>query len=1344
MAARGVVAEAANVPAQGMKSLGVHMCVEGMTSDVLVAAWDRAKNLKKATPLGKPKIDGSLDRKGSVDVYDLPVKPWSARGNASIKSVVDIVTDVDAAEMAAVDWAKVKDIMAEGKYKELPPPFCFSDPEAEPPCTMNLAVTQRVADGLPIVVKWIQFIGGEKSPFVRDSIIRGNMHVLDWRKDVFNSARTMQILFERLGGVQARYWEFVSAPAPRAGGGDVDVDQKKKELSAGIQHIKDEAPRTNADCEQLEWVECELVDPSSPIHNLRRELINAVLKVLRDRDHFANKLVYYPILLPDVRDEYQGAMRRAMEMLDTNTVLCVGEAGFGKTPFMMSMAMASARHNADAENRATGRADAVAAVRTAPDMDFFRGEVGQRWVPCIFDDGDLAEQRPKVLKAFFDTTQAEAMTYVRWGAAKFVRGQARFGGDNEYDASAAPTATQRALASTGADAAQKTTAILTDMLKPTFPKNFSPSNVGAMLKRCTVFLNTPTDMFFRLAGTESRVEKLPLMDGYLKPEAGKMLRSYLARGVMRDEEEFDRVMAYEKKMVMEIMAKRGVEYGVPAEAAGPVGEPAAGAAAPPPPSSEEEDPFGLGGSMIGEQAEAPAAAPVVPTAPIKREPSNVFSRNLRQNGPVEIDLCSPSPLKKKVKFESGTVPLQKVKLEPGSSDAVGQDEFGQKPPKPRKLSLVLGDIMAHELNGAAGLSPDSDVATEQGAVSLTQALEEHSAYLTTNWSSEMAANGDARRECQRLQVQFEAGVDSLAYHREWCSLKYQAFQELLPLWQARSLLHDDVRARVASFLVPTEPSWTWVPRAALVRADNDPVLPYVCCLASMELLHWMRPAALAVGFPADAVPASQEGARLRVKWRLMEMQMYCIYDELEDVRAKMATLDKTIEGLSRMRPRGIRRACPFLARVVGQSRAMAPGRVFPAPKRGKARAVLKTGKPKRKAPKHAGKTTAKKTAPNQSARKVPYVRHGKRTCTSRPERVAFKRNVFDFTRASDREIVDMLLEDQVLENLEGQTCSFCTKGTLGPLKDVQGRGPRYRCNHKGCQKFSLPQSGHMVFSSGSGVAAVPLQEQSAVLFAVVNNVPLAKIHALTGKNHKAIESMSKFNDACRKSDVQQQEKLISFGGKGRTWKDVEADEVDLRGDLLPDHAERAENERVQWEQWGGVIERGNRKTLVLTRLKPSLTKQRAPGPGAIRLPDWTPFAHKNLSNRNVVLHTDGAKTYKVKVEGMLHDHVVHQRKRLVKNGKPVKKNGRQVWVKPTYAKKFQHKLPGGRVLKCKGGTQIIDRFWQHLRGFIKTRKSSVGSVSLNARVRSAQWAYWHANEDLWLETGKMFSRLRGK
>ena len=62
---------------------------------------------------------------------------------------------------------------------------------------------------------------------------------------------------------------------------------------------------------------------------------------------------------------------------------------------------------------------------------------------------------------------------------------------------------------------------------------------------------------------------------------------------------------------------------------------------------------------------------------------------------------------------------------------------------------------------------------------------------------------------------------------------------------------------------------------------------------------------------------------------------------------------------------------------------------------------------------------------------------------------------------------------------------------------------------------------------------------------------------------------------------------------------------------------------------------------------------------------------------------------------------------------------------------------------CKGGAQIVDRFWQRLRGFLKARSSPVASAPLVRRIRSAQWAYWHTDEDLWLETGKMFGRLRG-
>ena len=62
--------------------------------------------------------------------------------------------------------------------------------------------------------------------------------------------------------------------------------------------------------------------------------------------------------------------------------------------------------------------------RSAPDLDFFRGEEGSKYRPDVFDDGDLDTASPKTLKAFLDVMMEESMTRERWGAAKFVRGQA--------------------------------------------------------------------------------------------------------------------------------------------------------------------------------------------------------------------------------------------------------------------------------------------------------------------------------------------------------------------------------------------------------------------------------------------------------------------------------------------------------------------------------------------------------------------------------------------------------------------------------------------------------------------------------------------------------------------------------------------------------------------------------------------------------------------------------------------------------------------------------------------------------------------------------------------------------
>ena len=72
-----------------------------------------------------------------------------------------------------------------------------------------------------------------------------------------------------------------------------------------------------------------------------------------------------------------------------------------------------------------------------------------------------------------------------------------------------------------------------------------------------------------------------------------------------------------------------------------------------------------------------------------------------------------------------------------------------------------------------------------------------------------------------------------------------------------------------------------------------------------------------------------------------------------------------------------------------------------------------------------------------------------------------------------------------------------------------------------------------------------------------------------------------------------------------------------------------------WDQWGGIIQRGRPTSLVLRRLTPKVTVLRAPGPGAIRRVEWKASANEFLFDRKVVLHTDSAKSYKLKVPGAL-------------------------------------------------------------------------------------------------------------
>ena len=384
--------------------------------------------------------------------------------------------------------------------------------------------------------------------------------------------------------------------------------------------------------------------------------------------------------------------------------------------------------------------------------------------------------------------------------------------------------------------------------------------------------------------------------------------------------------------------------------------------------------------------------------------------------------------------------------------------------------------------------------------------------------------------------------------------------------------------------------------------------------------------------------------------------------------------------------------------------AMAPRFNPRVPKRGRARQVLKRPASKKKG----------------DWRQVPYVRDPAAPALPCADRHKWKRSLVDVVKCSVSSVVSMLRADRLLPAWEGALCPHCQRGTMGKLASYGGV-PKHRCNFWKCKKRINPHHAHPLFVEGTGSGSTPLPTQAAMLMLLLNNVPHAAIHRLLQINHKAIEDMQKRLYQLRTSWVLKKEKDMCFG-KSQQWADVEADEATfdrmIKGEL------------VEWEQWCGIIQRGQPSTLVLHRLTPPLGQARAPGPGAVRKVEWKPLAKKWLQGRQVVLHTDSAKSYKLQVPDVLHDRVVHKKKRM-------KVGTKFCWIAPKYVELQRHKVPGSnKIIKCKSGTQIIDRCWKFLKSRLDINQHSrVGSQLLKLQLRSAQYEYWRRGQDLWIDTG---------
>ena len=186
--------------------------------------------------------------------------------------------------------------------------------------------------------------------------------------------------------------------------------------------------------------------------------------------------------------------------------------------------------------------------------------------------------------------------------------------------------------------------------------------------------------------------------------------------------------------------------------------------------------------------------------------------------------------------------------------------------------------------------------------------------------------------------------------------------------------------------------------------------------------------------------------------------------------------------------------------------------------------------PKRGVPRLAQKKPATKKPAAYT--KVAYVREKTAvgSCGVRKEQMKSKRSLAELLKASDDEIIEMLVADGMLPDWTGKQCLRCEKGQLSKLLQRPGRcGLKHRCNRKHCQMHMSPIHLHPWFMESNGTGAAPLQTQAAVLLLKLQNTSLPSTCQMLAVNHKLAEDMSTHLIYARQDYVKAHQPKIQLG-----------------------------------------------------------------------------------------------------------------------------------------------------------------------------------------------------------------------
>ncbi|CAE7636266.1 unnamed protein product, partial [Symbiodinium necroappetens] len=423
---------------------------------------------------------------------------------------------------------------------------CFVDVVMDIP-TFDLAILKQDNEKF-CAVKIINLKDKVKVDVAR-AMCYGKPYVVNWAGEVKTMKKCVHFIFEKLGGHQFRQHTLRTAEE-----GKPDVERTQAEWDYGFDFIEEQGPRDHVKNRALRWITIQTSQKDSPIYKWSPVLVEKSLRNLCQDGVLAKVIEVWPLTLYDLDARILKALGTLFNTLQEKALGFHGVPGKGKTPVARSIAMALSRYWI-AELGQTG--EVTPSFRQASEFDFFRGQTGMLTRPDIFDDGTLSEQPFKKVKAFTDVGNIESMSKERWGAAKWVKGQARIYCVNDFDVKSEPPLDQPLIDIQEGRHTYIAHKVFLEMLESAwYSKEASESNVMAVLKRTHIFVNTATSLYIRPASeNEHPVLRIPLGDksDFLHVDS-RMVYDYHRKGGKDLPADFDKKVAWEADWVRKAMA----------------------------------------------------------------------------------------------------------------------------------------------------------------------------------------------------------------------------------------------------------------------------------------------------------------------------------------------------------------------------------------------------------------------------------------------------------------------------------------------------------------------------------------------------------------------------------------------------------------------------------------------------------------------------------------------------------------------------------------------------------------------------------------------------------------------